>query len=276
MSAWLSQFLEQPGDKAPWLDGNRAMYCIIDRVRHPKALEYLYKQDDVAGIECLFQGTPFNELNDVSPLWLPVKAGTAVAAKAAELCLANRSGILISSNADPQAALLHAKRLLRMNVRAQGDVLARFYDPAFWSALALTASAQMLYGPWQSVHIPPANAEDTLWRAWLRPQDRVDTSDAAAFPLHLEDHTLAASIDIRGWYWVRARASELAAEISDEQLPVVLGNLSLLVEHGIDEGRHLERLLPRLNQALLHDNPHVMGVLSSDMSAFEKVKQLEV
>ena len=276
MSAWLSQFLEQPGDKAPWLDGNRAMYCIIDRVRHPKALEYLYKQDGVAGIECLFQSTPFNELNDVGPLWLPVKAGTALAAKAAELCLANRSGILISSNADPQAALLHAQRLLRMNVRAQGDVLARFYDPAFWSALALTASAQMLYGPWQSVHIPPANTDDTLWRVWLRPQDRVQTSDAAAYPMQLEDHTLAASGDIRRWYWVRARTSELAGEISNQQLPVVLGNLSLLAEHGIDEGRHLEHLLPRLNQALLQDNPHVMSVLSSDMSAFEKVKQLEV
>ena len=276
MSAWLSQFLEQPGVKAPWLDGNRTLYCIIDRVRQPKALEYLYQQDGVAGIECLFQGTPFAELNDVGPLWLPVKAGTALATKAAELCLANRSGILVSSDADPQAALLHAQRLLRMNVRAQGDVLARFYDPAFWSALALTAPAQMLFGPWQSVHIPPANTDDTLWRVWSGTHDRVETSDAAAYPLQLEEHTLAASTDIRGWYWVRARSSELAGEINNEQLPVVLGNLSLLAEHGIDEGRHLDRLLPRLKQALLQANPHVMSVLSSAMPASEKVQQLEV
>lgn len=276
MSAWLSRFLEQPGDKAPWLDGNRTLYCIIDRVRQPKAMEYLYQQDGVTGIERLFRGTPFTELLDVGPLWLPVKAGTALAAKAAELCLAGRSGILISSNAPPETAFLHAQRLLRMTVRGQGEVLARFYDPAFWSALALTAPAQLLYGPWQSVHTPPATIDDARWRAWSPPHDLVEISSAAAYPLLLDDNTLAASTDMRMWYWVRTRAPECVGEISDHQLPIVLGNLNLLLEHGIDEGRYLERLLPRLNQSPLQSNPHVMSVLSSDLSAFEKVKQLEV
>jgi hypothetical protein len=62
----------------------------------------------------------------------------------------------------------------------------------------------------------------------------------------------------------------------DAQLPLVFANLRLLVEHGINEGRHLERLFAQLHPDLLSGNPDVMRVLTSGMPAFEKVQQLEV
>lgn len=275
MSAWLNSFLAQPGVTAPWSNNHRPLYCIIDSVRQPHALKQLYQQDGVAGVERLFQGTPFAELMDVSPLWLPIKPGTALASKAIELCRSERSGLVLACDAGPKTALEHAQRLLRMNCKIHGDALARFYDPAFWCALALTCSAQPLYGPWHSVHTPPANPEDQTWRVWQCPDDLNVAAGDDRYPLQLEDSTLAAADDIRSWYWLRARASEAANQLRNEHLPVVLDNLNVLVAHGIDEARHLERLLPHLSASALRANPERMNVLSSDRPAFEKVQRLE-
>jgi hypothetical protein len=276
MSAWLNSFLERPRITAPWLENDSSLYCIIDRARQPRALEYLHQQDAVTKTERLFQGTPFTALDDVSPIWVPVKAGTVLSSTAAKLCSGNRSGILLSSNAKPETAFQHAQQLLRMNVKAQGEVLARFYDPAFWNALALTVSPQALYGPWRKVYVPPASPADDQWRTWSRPEDDSEAKPAATYPLLLDDTTFDASDDVRWWYWVRARASESAGELLDAQLPLVFANLRLLVEHGINEGRHLERLFAQLHPDLLSGNPDVMRVLTSGMPAFEKVQQLEV
>lgn len=277
MSAWLSQFLELPVAAAPSSSGgSRSLYCIIDSVRQPRALEQLYQQSDLNGVEKLFQDTPFAEMNDVSPLWLQLKPGSTAATKAIELCRENRSGMLLTSSDTPENSLLHARRLLRMNSQSYGDSLARFYDPAFWSALAMTAPAQALYGPWESVHTPPAHVDDQNWRTWERPHDANGAKDEFRYPLQLHDDTLAAFDEIRWWYWIRSREAESANGLPDSELPVVSENLQLLVDHGIDEGRHLERLLPQLRQNLLQERTDAMNVLSSEMPAFEKVQRLEV
>ncbi|NUU38762.1 DUF4123 domain-containing protein [Pseudomonas sp. C2B4] len=276
MSAWLSLFLEQPVAVAPWNSGrSRSLYCIIDSVRQPRALEQLYQQSDLSEVERLFQGTPFAEMNDVSPLWLQLKSGSATEAKAIKLCRDNRAGILLTSGENPQSALSHGRRLLRMNAKTHGDSLARFYDPAFWSALALTTPTQNLYGPWESVYTPPAHADDQYWRIWERPQEVIAPASEDSQPLQLQDNTLAAFDEVRWWYWVRARQAEATNDWPNEELPVVFANLQLLVDHGIEEGRHLERLLPYLKRRLLQERADIMGVLSSDVPAFEKVQRLE-
>lgn len=277
MSAPLNVFLNQPETTDPWANlGSSTLHCIIDSVRQPRALEQLYQQDGLNGIERLFQSTPFADMNDVSPLWLPLKKATPIAAKAIALCRDNRSGLLLTSSAKPGIALLHARRLLRMHSHDQGGTLARFYDPAFWSALALTAAEPTLYGPWERVLTPPAHPDDQAWRVWEPSQPAQASSNEAGHPLLLHDRTLTLADDIRRWYWVRAREAESAKRLLDAQLPTVLENLSLLVAHGIDEGRHLERLLSRLDQYRLHDRPDFMDVLSSQMPAFEKVQRLEI
>ncbi|MDD1005287.1 DUF4123 domain-containing protein [Pseudomonas sp. TNT2022 ID642] len=277
MSEWLSRFLEQPVVTTP--AGNvasRSLYCIIDSVRQPRALEQLYQQADIGEVEKLFQGTPFAEMNEVSPLWLQLKPGGAAAAKAVELCRGNRAGILLTSRDKPENTLLHARRLLRMNSKSHGDSLARFYDPAFWSALALTVPAQALLGPWQSVYTPPSHIDDMNWRVWEQTQEFDASTGEHRYPLQLQETTLVAFDEVRWWYWIRAREAESANGLPNEQLPGVSENLQLLVDHGIEEGRHLERLLPQLNQSPLRARADVMNVLSSDMPAFEKVQRLEV
>lgn len=277
MSAWLDLFLNQTSAAEPWSKtASRSLYCIIDSVRQPRAVEQLYQQDGISGVDRLFRNTPFAEMNDVSPLWLPLKPGSAVASKAIELCLNNRSGLLLTCSATPEAAFLHAQRLLQMNCRRHGDALARYYDPAFWSALALTSSAQRLYGPWESVFTPPAHPSDRAWRIWDKPSKTIEVSEDDAYPLQLESSTLTAAEDTRWWYWVRAREAESASKLRDEQLSTVFDNLNLLVEKGIDEGRHLERLLPRLSQSPWQERLEIMSVLSSNLPAFEKIQRLEV
>jgi hypothetical protein len=277
MSEWLSQYLKKNVAAAPWgSSGGRSLYCIIDSVRQPRALEQLYQQSDMGAVERLFQDTPFAEMNDVSPIWLQLQSGSPVAAKAIELCRENRAGVLLTSREKSETALLHARRLLRMNCKSHGDSLARFYDPAFWSALALTAPANALFGPWASVFTPPAHIDDQNWRIWENTQEVSATSDEVRYPLQLQDNTLAAFDEVRWWYWIRAREAESANTLSDSQLPGVSDDLQLLVDHGIEEGRHLERLLPKLRQAPLRERADAMNVLSSEMPAFEKVQRLEV
>ncbi|WP_339451363.1 DUF4123 domain-containing protein [Pseudomonas sp. EA_5y_Pfl2_R50] len=277
MSEWLSHFLEQPVATTPsGTSGNRTLYGIIDSVRQPRALEKLYQQSGLNGVEKLFQDTPFAEMNDVSPIWLQLTPGSPSAAQAIELCRDNRAGILLNSREKPETALLHARRLLRMNDPSHGDSLARYYDPAFWSALALTLPARPLFGPWDSVYTPPAHSDDQHWRVWEQ-TEKVDASNGEQkYPLHLTSDTLIAFDEIRWWYWIRLRNAESAVGLSDSQLSGVADNLQLLVDHGIEEGRHLERLLPNLNQGPLQARTDVMNVLSSDMPAFEKVQRLEV
>lgn len=206
----------------------------------------------------------------------PLKPGSAATATAIDLCRENRAGILLTSSDTPKNALLHARRLLRMDSKSYGDSLARFYDPAFWSALAMTAPAQGLYGPWESVHTPSAHVDDRNWRGWVRPQEAHDTTAEFSYPLQLHDDTLVAFEAVRWWYWIRSREAESANGLLNNELSVVAGNLQLLVDHGIEEGRHLERLLPQLRQSPLQESADAMNVLSSDMPAFEKVQRLEV
>lgn len=277
MSEWLSHFLEKPVAATPLgTTGNRTLYGIIDSVRQPRALEKLYQQSGLKGVEKLFQYTPFAEMNDVSPIWLQLIAGSPAAAQVLELCRDNRAGILLTSCEKPETALLHARRLLRMNDPAHGDSLARYYDPAFWSALALTVPARPLFGPWDIVYTPPAHSDDQQWRVWEQ-REKVDASNGEQkYPLQLKINTLIAFDEIRWWYWIRLRNAESAAGLTDSQLSSVADNLRLLVDHGIEEGRHLERLLPNLNQGPLQARTDVMNLLSSDMPAFEKVQRLEV
>lgn len=277
MSTWLNDYLEQPGTTEPWLDaGDRTLYCVLDQVRHPNALASLYQLPTAVDIVRLFQGTPFAELYEVSPLWVRVDAESAAAAELAELCRSNRSGILLTSRADPESAVGHARRLLRMHSEAHGDALARFYDPAFWCALALTVSANTLHGPWERVYTPPATPSDPTWRIWSRVDEVEESSSEGGYPLRLEDSTLAAADDMRWWYWVRGREAETVGQLPNERLPLVFDNLRLLVEHGIEEGRQLERLLPHLTQQPLRDHAERMQVLRSELPAFEKVQRLEV
>ncbi|MBV4469731.1 MULTISPECIES: DUF4123 domain-containing protein [Pseudomonas] len=277
MSEWLSHFLEKTVATTPLgTTGNRTLYGIIDSVRQPRALEKLYQQSGLTGVEKLFQDTPFAEMNDVSPIWIQLIAGSPAAAQALELCRDNRAGILLTSCEKPETALLHARRLLRMNDPAHGDSLARYYDPAFWSALALTVPARPLFGPWDIVYTPPAHSDDQQWRVWEQ-REKVDASNGEQkYPLQLKINTLIAFDEIRWWYWIRLRNAESAVGLSDSQLSGVADNLQLLVDHGIAEGRHLERLLPNLNQGPLQARTDVMNLLSSDMPAFEKVQRMEV
>ncbi|MFP6799855.1 MAG: hypothetical protein VCA39_12170, partial [Pseudomonas sp.] len=79
---------------------------------------------------------------------------------------------------------------------------------------------------------------------------------------------------LRWWYWVRALEAEASKALADAQLPLVLSNLCLLIEHGIEEGRHLQSLLPHLQQQL-SERPEVMEMLRRDLPAFEKAQRLE-
>lgn len=277
MSTWLNTYLAQACTIDPCGDaGGETLYGVIDRVRNPQALVSLYQIPTPPRIVRLFQGTPFEGLNDVSPLWVQMDAGSGEATTLEALCRTDRSGILLASRAEPEAALAHARQLLLMHSSTYGDSLARFYDPAFFCALALTVPANALYGPWDCVYTPPGNPADSNWRIWRLHERANENASAVAYPLSVEADTLDAVDALREWYWVRSQDAESVGHIPDEHLPMVLSNLRLLVAHGIDESRHWAHLLPLLSRFDLSEQPESMQVLRSQMPAFEKIQRLEI
>lgn len=272
MSEWLTALFEQPA--APFDEATRQLQqplCfVIDRVRQPEALAKLYRLAEPPAIGLLFHQTEFTSLLDHSPIWVATHAGSEAARLAAALCIERRSGIALSG-ADGEAALRHARHLLKALDTENGHSLVRYYDPAFWSAWALTWPVAALYGPWSRVYTPPACAERGDWRTWASPAD--EPAVAPSTP-RVAQATLDAFTAIRWWYWLDSRPERPA--MADTAMPVVIDNLQLLAESGIEEGRHLQRLLPRLGDAPWRGREDILALLRSDLPAYEKVKTLEV
>ena len=249
--------------------GGQPLCFLIDRVRQPDALAKLYGLSHSPEIELIFQQTEFSSLRDHSPIWVTTYAQSEAARLAASLCSDRRSGIALTS-AEPAAALRQARRLCKATDPEGGFSLVRYYDPAFWSAWAMTWPTADLYGPWSRVYTPSGELEQNTWRVW---QSTKEPTGAKPQAPSVSRETLLAFRVIRWWYWINSQPQGSA--FSDKELPLVIENLQLLTEHGIEEGRHLQRLLPVLGSTAWVERSEVMALLRSDLPAHKKVTTLE-
>lgn len=272
MSEWITKLLGYSSLETPWqAQQKNSWYCLIDSIRQPSALEELYKVNGVKNVQRLFVGTPFEKLSDVSPLWIELSNTDDGLKTAAKLCIDNRSGILIVGSNNPEKDINHARSILEVETAEYGKSLARFYDPALWCALGMTNSREALLGSWLAVFTPPAHEDDKVWRSWdIR---RLPSSEAPL--LRISSDTLDAVEAVRWWYWIRNSHPENSHKIPDSALPLCVSNLNILVSHGINEGRHLDKLIINLSKFSINERFDIKRILESNLSAYQKVRYLE-
>lgn len=274
MSAWLKNFIALPRlARLPEMPGGKDLYFLIDAVLQPDTARQLYGLGGQIEARSLFLGTDFADLVECSPLWIKAESGSDTAGLAESLCISERSGIALEIATTEEAAFKHAQCLLRMRSSSAGDVLSRFYDPLFWSALALTTSSSLqanLFGPWQRVWTPAEPGGEAAWLVWERSTDST-AIPTTAYPLVVSAEALATHDDLRWYYWLCSQCEVMPYR----SLSLVIDNLRLLVSHGIQEGRHLQRLLPLLDRMPLPQQGEVMTVLNSSLPSYQKVQRLE-
>lgn len=275
MPEWLNTCLAKP--MMPLHEAIQAadwpLCFVIDRIRQPRALSELKSLADTLLIEPLFRDTDFAELMEHGPLWVVTKPRSVAARVAARLCVDQRSGIALCVG-DADAGLRHARHLLK--VKSAGNLsLFRYYDPAVWTGCALAAGEQAaaLYGCWHEIYSPAAQGrgEEDLWLKWPNPRRESDPFLDA--PLNMHAAMLAASETQRWSYWVYQHSAQFSYP-SDQQLPQLITNLRCLVEHGLQEPRHLLQLPALVTGRALVERSDVMGILSQGLPPHSALPQL--
>lgn len=277
MSAWLKALEDLPRSTPEEWPGENNLHFIIDRVLQPQALEKLYQAEGSIETRLLFQNSDYTALLDSSPVWVSVPGSSAAGKMAAQLCHERLAGIAIHSSLSAQDAFLHAQALLTVNSTTHGESLCRYYDPRLWAALALSLDDKTranLFGPWARVLSPAPQLvrSENTWLAW---QNRQDVHPAATQQLALGIAELELHQEVRWLYWVSERSAAFASPLSSATMRIVIDNLQLLSDHGIDEARHLQRLLPRLDKQPLLSHDEIMSTLRSDLPLIQKLEKLE-
>ena len=135
-------------------------------------------------------------------------------------------------------------------------------------------STERLFGPWHSVYSPAPRHLGTKpgWLHW-----QVDNVGSASFSD--SRYSLAPSAQptyrtLRWLYWLDSHYLEFNSP-TPEQLPMLLANLELLVEHSVNEGRWLLRLADLISYGSLGEQDAAMAILRSNTEPFLKVEQLQ-
>jgi hypothetical protein len=277
MSAWLKALEDLPRSTPEEWQGENSLYFIIDRVLQPQALEKLYQAEGSIETRLLFQNSDYAALLDSSPVWVSVQGSSAAGQTAAQLCHERLAGIAIHSSLSAEDAFLHAQSLLTVSSSTHGESLCRYYDPRLWAALALSLDDKALanlFGPWARV-LTPAHHQLGAENTWLAWEHRQHVQHAATQQLSLGVAELELHQEVRWLYWVSERSAAFASPLHPTTMRTVIDNLQLLSDHGIDEARHLLRLLPGLDKQPLRSHDEIMSTLRSDLPLIQKLEKLE-
>lgn len=277
MHAGLNEFLRlmedarQSWDAMPDHFGQR--FFILDLERVPDLLQQVYSQEDPGQPRLLLNGTPHEAFADQGALWLEALPGSPLEALCLQLCREQHAGVAIQAS-DEHAALKHARHLLMVDDGSGGQSVLPFYRPDYWGAYALT-QPQGLYGPWLSVGIClPTRllgyTEDDCLVWSPTPSERVVDPSLRYF---LSPQTLPAQRVLRWLYWLDSH-HDVFGRYTPEQLPGVIDDLELLVDHGIYEGRWLMKLGPLLRRGPLAEQASVMSILQQPNEPFITVDLL--
>ncbi|WXL24751.1 DUF4123 domain-containing protein [Ectopseudomonas mendocina] len=251
--------------------GERHTLFIIDQQAVPDIQVQIYKSGEDGAPTQLYRGSQFEHLADIGPLCFRAKAGSALQHLGEKLCQEHKGGIGLITT-DYQAAVKHARDLLVVNDGSGGQSLITYYKRDMWAALALTAN-DGLYGSWQSVFSPAPmhiGNKTGCWLNWMPNSEEGPRSNRYNMPAN----TNAFHRNIRWVYWVDEHF-ELFNKPETAQLPALIDNLELLVDHGIYEGRWIVRLAGLASRFDLSRQPAVMTILRSDARPFNKVDELE-
>lgn len=276
----LEEFLSLPRLKTQELDAGKPgqfLCFIIDQSRQQDTLAQLYNLGQPIEQDNLYRTTEFAALAAQGPVWVSAPETPDLKALAAQLCVEKIAGIALLTN-DLEAAKAHARWLLKVNDGSGGQSLLSYYRPALWAALAMTSSQNLarLMEPWTSVFSPAPShfgRSDGQWIAWHAEPQPTPIPAATNFKLPTETARLQRRI---GWvYWVDEHHSAFGYP-SQEQLPGIADNLSILVAHRITQGRHLLRLSKIVAGPQLDQGQQTMAILESKELPYKKVERLEL
>ena len=111
--------------------------------------------------------------------------------------------------------------------------------------------------------------------AWaqLTPEQQAASDPVLDTPLNMHAAMLAASETQRWSYWVYQHSAQFFHP-SDQQLPQLITNLRCLVEHGLQEPRHLLQLSALVTGRALVERADVIGILSQGLPPHSALPQL--
>jgi len=250
----------------------RSLFFILDQQLVPDVLIRVYSTGEAVEPVQLFRGSDFEQLADTGPICFSSPLGSALQHLGETLCQEQAAGIAVITS-DASAALMHARALLKVNDGSGGQSLITYYRADMWPAMAMT-STEGLFGPWHSVY-SPAPRHLGMKRGWLHWQaDNVGLASVPGARYSLAPSAQPTYRTLRWLYWLDSHYLAFKSPTPD-QLPMLLSNLELLVEHGINEGRWLLRLAGLISSGSLAEQDAAMAILHSDTEPFLKVEHLQ-
>lgn len=259
----------------PRAQAGMSLWLLADRVRSPEILQELYKDNNIE-VSSLLAGSPHGHLGDASPILVNLKQGL-LPDNVRQKLQVDRCGILLAAESPVRK---HLQYLFTKNCRQHGLVYSRYYDPINWSCLHHSLNDNFksrLYGPIKHVWtlLPNSNINEFKWGRWDNPNTNT-TSTTPDLPLEIPDVFFDMSETLRWQYWIYHQAFEQNIDARDLDLSKAIYQLNVLVKSGIDQGAHLQSLVPQiLNDPDFVLMPEAKEILCKDIKAYEKTAQLE-
>ncbi|TDF84067.1 DUF4123 domain-containing protein [Pseudomonas sp. H9] len=273
MQEGLIDFIQQPRHNG-LMATDQPLHFILDQALYPGLVQELAAQH-VYAFDFLLIGTDFTSRATNGPIWLSAEPQSDLAQWCMQLCQHHHAGIVIAAS-DREQALAHARWLLKVNDGTGGQSWMTYYQPALCAALLGTTDASsmpLLLGPWSALYAPSPRHIHGLEPGWLSWQTEHPGQTPTHALLSLPPRTQPTYITLRWVYWLD---QEHAAFNSPDvkQLPALIDNLNLMLEHQLTKHRHLLQLAKLITHPSLASEPAVMAILRSTDSAFAKVEQL--
>ncbi len=270
----LSRFFAVPRESALQRQHSKEkLFFLMDPRAQPGLTAMLYGLGEPLQLQRLYDTTEFAALQDSSPLWFPAPWEGDLRLMAQMLCMEKYAGIAIVAH-DEEAALSHARWLLKVNDGSGGQSLMAYHLPQMWAALALTVQGADVLGPWQRLYSPaPLNftaGENSLIR-WHAPEPESKPNDHY---LSLAADTAPATRVLKWVYWLD-KNHESFGQPHRERLPALISNLETLVAHQLHEGRYLSKLGELVNGPALTQRPEIMAILNAEDELFIKFQHLQ-
>ncbi|UST87908.1 MULTISPECIES: DUF4123 domain-containing protein [Pseudomonas] len=259
----------------PRVQSGTTLWLLADRVRSPEILQEIYKQSDIE-VSSLLAGSPHGHLGNASPILVKLKEGLLPDNVRLKL-QSDRCGILLAADLPIRE---HLQYLFTKTCRPHGLVYSRYYDPINWSCLHRSLNdtfKSMLYGPIKHVWtlLPSSTTNEFKWGRWDNPKIQASPLVPDS-PLDIPDIFFEMSETLHWHYWIYEQAFDQNLDATDQDLSKAIKQLDELVKSGINQGAHLQSLLPQIfNNPEFTLMPEVKEILDRKIKTHEKISLLE-
>jgi hypothetical protein len=165
-------------------------YLLLDGAKIENLPARVYSLDENPIVEWLYHSTPLQEVFDVGPALVVLRANTALE-KAFIEDWQNDAGLIIESDAPIQQLTEHLRSLIHVRVTGDASMLFR-YDPRVmrhWLPPLSPAEKDHLMGPIRRVRLPAREDQSEQWI--VREHDRQNAQQYAERPwLYLDEQQL--------------------------------------------------------------------------------------